>query len=141
MMNIKSIVLEHTNPSLGPHETVTEVTLSVSKANTEKVNRLINQVQVNQVVSLDEYVQAVNNQEAEVLEEVSKNAPKTILSTGATISNLYLYFEDAPSVKLYDVYRRFNLSHFNPELTSYMVKTGTISHHKPFFGLGDDDLI
>ncbi len=130
-MNIESITLEHTNPSLGPHETVTVVTLTQAKSHRARIHDFINMARVNGVVTLYEYIEAVQAQDSKVLDEVQKNAPNSILTTGGTISNLSIEFKDADPVRLYDVYRRFRVTHFYPEFTSYMVEHGTKISHQP----------
>ncbi|HAS38942.1 MAG TPA: hypothetical protein DCS93_00615 [Microscillaceae bacterium] len=138
-MNITFITLEHTNPSLGPHETVTEVTLTKSKDNVERITSFIRTAQVNGVVTLEAYIKAVQSKDMKVLEEVSKNAPDRMLTTGGTISNLHIHFEEEASIRLNDVYRRFNLTHFYPDFTSYMVAQGTKTQYKPFLGFGGEE--
>ncbi|OJJ14321.1 hypothetical protein BKI52_43360 [marine bacterium AO1-C] len=140
-MKIKSITLEHTNPSLGPHETVTEVTLIKSKDNIERITNFIGTAQVNGVVTLAEYFKAVRSKDTKVLDEVSKNTPDRMLTTGGTISHLHIHFEDGTSISLRDVYRRFNLSHFYPDFTSYMVEKGSLIRHKPFSDWKNDEII
>jgi len=137
-MNIKFITLEHTNPSLGPHETVTNITLMKSKDSLERITNFIRTAQVNGVVTLEAYIKAVQSKDTKILEEVSKNTPDRMLTTGGTISHLHIHFEEGSSVSLNDVYRRFNLSHFYPDFTSYMVEKGTKIQHKSFFGFGEE---
>jgi len=140
-MNIKFITLEHTNPSLGPHEIITEVTLTNSESHTERIHQFIDEAQVNGVVTLRAYIEAVSTQDAKVLNRVWKKAPKGELNEGETISNLHIHFEDNSSISLSDVYRRFNLTHFYAEFTAYMVEKGTLIRHPPFAGLRDYEVI
>ncbi|HAS38941.1 MAG TPA: hypothetical protein DCS93_00610 [Microscillaceae bacterium] len=140
-MHIKSITLEHTNPSLGPHETITEITLVNSESHIKRINKFIDEARVNGVMTLRAYIEAVNSQDSKILDQVWKQAPKGELNEGETISNLHIHFEDNSSISLSDVYRRFNLTHFYAEFTAYMVEKGTLTRHKPFAGLQDYEVI
>lgn len=126
-MKIKSISLQHTNPSMGPHETITTVTLQVTADTTSRTAQFINESMVNNTVSLVEYLTARQANDKAILDQVAQNAPNGRLNEGATISNLSFYFEDGQTIELYDVYRRFSVSHFYPDFTKYMVKEGTLS--------------
>ncbi len=130
-MNIKQITLEHKNPSLGPHETKTKITISVSKDNMEKVTAFIKKSTVNETVTLYEYIKAVRSKNSKILNDVLKNGPDAKLNKGETISNLSFYFDDDPPIKLDDVYRQYRLSYFNPEFTSYMLEKGNVTRHSP----------
>lgn len=130
-MKIKSIVLEHTNPSLGPHEVITEVTLVNSKAHSDRINRFLQEAQVNGVVTLHKYIEAVKSQDSPILEQVWQQAPNEALNEGETISNLSIHLEDDSVIRLDDVYRRFNLTGFYQDFTAYMVEKGTLIRYKP----------
>ncbi len=130
-MKIKSIVLEHTNPSLGPHEVITEVTLVNSKDHTDRINRFLQEAQVNGVVTLYEYIEAIKTQDSPILEQVWQQAPNEALNEGETISNLEIHFEDDSVIRLDDVYRRFSLTSFYQDFTVYMVEKGTLIRYKP----------
>lgn len=129
-MNIKLIKLEHTNPSLGPHETKTEVTLSISEEHQIKVDNFIKNAIINDTITLHEYIEAVINNDSKIIEEVLKNRPNERLRQGETISHLSFYFENDFSITLNDVYRSYKLSNFKPEFSSYMVEKGNINHYK-----------
>jgi hypothetical protein len=129
-MNIKSIELEHTNPSMGPHEKRTIVTLTVSKDDSQKTDDFINKSKINNTITLYQYLKAVQTKDTDALNLVLKNAPNQKLNQGSTISNLSFYFEDGQTIKLGDVYRKFILTHFKPDFTSYMVEKGTINHYQ-----------
>ena len=125
-MDIRSIHLKHTNPSLGPHEEVSTVLLTVSESNREIVDRFLESAQINGTLSLHDYLKALKDENQAVLEIVVANAPKWMLISGGTISHLSFYFEDDMTIELSDVYRKYKLTHFNPEFTSIMEEQGTI---------------
>ena len=127
-MNIKSIELQHTNPSLGLNEKIVTVSLIVTEKHFKKVEEFLNQAKVNNTVFLEEYLKAVKNDNEEVINEVLNNAPKNDISKGSKISNLSFYFEENQVVELKDVYRKFDLTHFYPDFTKYMVENGTTDH-------------
>ncbi len=78
-MNIKSIELQHTNPSLGLNEKIVTVSLIVTDKHWKKVEDL-KQTRVNNTVFLEEYLKAVKNDNEEVINEVLNNAPKNDIS-------------------------------------------------------------
>jgi len=125
-MGIRSIQLEHTNPSLGPHEVVTTVLLTVSESNRETVDRFLESSQVNNTLSMHDYIKAILDNNQADLEKVAAQAPKGELNEGETISNLSFHFENGEIIEFSDVYRTYRLTHFNPEFTSFMVEQGTI---------------
>lgn len=129
-MNIQLITLEHTNPSLGPHETKTEIRLSISEEHQKKVDEFVKKAMINDTVTLYEYMKAVMNNDSKMIEQVLENEPTEELRQGETISHLSFYFENNFSMTLNDVYRSYKLSNFKPKFSSYMVKKGIISHHK-----------
>jgi hypothetical protein len=126
MLQPTRLVLEHTNPSLGPHEVVTTVSLSVTEAHETRIAQFLETATINNTTSLKTYIQAVHQQDEALLKQVNDNAPQEKLMQGGTISNFYLYFEGQPSIELYDVYRRYRLSHFYPDFTKYLVEQGTL---------------
>ena len=125
-MGIRSIQLEHTNPSLGPHEVVTTVLLTVSESNRETVDRFLESSQVNDTLSMHDYIKAILDNNQADLEKVAAQAPKGELNEGETISNLSFHFENGEIIEFSDVYRKYRLTHFKPEFTSFMVEQGTI---------------
>lgn len=131
-MNIKSIKLENTNPSLGPHEKRTVVSLVVSKDNAATIETFINACEVNRTTKLINYLKAVKNKEEVLLQEVLENSPRQDLKSGSSISNLSFHFEDGQSVRLSDIYRQYELSHFTSEFASYMTQKGTTYQYKPY---------
>jgi hypothetical protein len=124
-MKINSIELEHTNPSLGPYEEITIITLYNSKTHLETVNNFINNSQINNTTSLYNFLEANINNETKLLEEVYNNTPKGELNEGEKISNLKIYLEGGKEIVLNDVYRQYSLTHFYPDFTSYMVEHGS----------------
>lgn len=123
---LKSIELKHTNPSLGPYEKIITVSLIVTEEHVERIEKFLQTSQVNNTVSMHEYLNAVKNENKEVVNRVLENAPKGELRVGETISHLSFYFEDGQVIRLADVYRRFSVTHFYGDFTKYMVEKGTI---------------
>lgn len=134
LMKITSIELKHTQPSLGPHETITIVSLDVSGRHKDTVANFLNTATLNNTGSLSDYLEAATSKNKERVDEFLKHAPDRELSSGGKISHLTFYFEDGETLSLHDVYRRFALSHFYPDFTSYMVENGRIDRHQPFEG-------
>lgn len=131
-MHITSIELRHTNPSLGPHETITTISLSVSEAHIAKVNQFVANSMVNGVMDLKAFLEAHLNEEFDSLKNsVRQNNDAIFKASGGTISDLTFYFEDGKKVKMPDVYREYRLSHFNPDFTTYMLEYGSKSSYSP----------
>ncbi|MEO1451805.1 MAG: hypothetical protein AAFV07_19905 [Bacteroidota bacterium] len=131
-MKISSIQLKHTQPSLGPHEEITTVSLSVSGETADRVNTFVHTATVNGVVSIAEYLQAVGDKDKKVLAQVQENAPKGELSVGGKISHLTFLLKDGQSIELRDVYRQYAVSDFYPDFTQFMVDKGFIDRYKPW---------
>ncbi|MEO0471783.1 MAG: hypothetical protein AAF206_19315 [Bacteroidota bacterium] len=131
-MDIQTITLEHTNPSLGPHETITIVSLEVSKPHLDRVRDFIQAATVNNTISLEAYLTASITRDTNTLDQVHANGPKGKLTSGSGISNLQIHLKDGTLVELYDVYRRFRLTHFYPDFTQYMVDNGSMHKHQPY---------
>lgn len=134
-MNIKHITLEHTNPSLGPYEIITTVSLTSLEEHLVRINTFLQESTVNNTITLYEYLDAVKTKNLELIKNVLNNAPNRDLNEGETISNLCFHFEDNQTIELSDVYRRFSLTQFYPEFTSYMVEKGRISRKDSNFKL------
>lgn len=132
-MNIKSITLKHTNPSLGPHETITTVSITASEEHLARINTFLQNSTINNTVTLYEYLEAVQTNNSKLIEKVLGNAPNNPMNEGETISNLSFYFDHNQTIELSDVYRRFLLTQFYPEFTAYMVEKGTISRENANF--------
>lgn len=123
-LNITSLELEHTNPSLGPYERIITITLTNSKEHQERVQQFLAEAMVNGTVNLQQYITAVLSKDEKVLQEVRKNAPKGRLNEGESISNFTISIAGQPSIRFYDVYRQHSLSHFYANFTKYMVEHG-----------------
>lgn len=133
-MNITSIELKHTHPSLGPHEEITILTLEVTDKTRNRVEEFIQTSQVNQMTSVEKYLQAALDKDEKLLEEVENNGPKGPLPRGSKVSYLSFDFKGGERIKFSDVYRRYNLSHFYPDFTKFMVAEGKIYRYKAWDG-------
>lgn len=131
-MSITSIILKHTNPSMGPHETVTTVRLGVEEKHRSTVADFLETSMVNQVVTMKEYLNAIHQNQTDIITKVEENSTTDRLPSGSNISHLTFHFAEKASITLHDVYRRFSVSNFYPTFTKYMVENGTISKDKPF---------
>ena len=132
-MDILSIELQHTNPSLGPQEEITEVTLSINEENKDKVMAFVQNAKVNDAIPLLAYIEAYLNDDRETLQRILEKGPYhgKSLSVGGTISNCKFLLSNGQRVTLNDVYRKLVLSDFYPEFTSFMVEQGRITKYKP----------
>jgi hypothetical protein len=133
-MKIKAIELKHTNPSMGPHETTTTITLYASENHLEKINTFLNNAKVNNTISLVKYLEAYQTSDIKTINKVMSNAPKSNapkreLNDGQSTSNLTFSFEEGKSVTL----NKYYLTLFYPNFSSYMVKHGFIDQEEPWW--------
>lgn len=107
-MKLVSIELEHTNPSMGPHEKKVSF---IYHLNNEAVvaQKLLDETLVNSVGTLREYVEGSLAKDHLRLKKFYHMIPEKDLTNGAVISNLYLTFEDRRKVELNDL-RKISLS-------------------------------
>lgn len=123
-MKIRSFELQHTNPSLGPYEKIITITLDNSPEHQERILQFLTEAKVNNTISLEQYIQAVIQNNEETLKAVYNNTPKITLMEGESISNFTIFLEGQASVGFDDVYRRYSISHFYGNFTKYMVDHG-----------------
>lgn len=133
-MKITSIELEHTNPSLGPHEEITIVALTVNTETQPRVDEFIETAKVNHTISLKEYLQASLDKNDELIKEVKDKGPRGQLTRGSKVSYLSFHFQGGESIRMADVYRTYTLSDFYPDFTKFMVEKGEIQRYKPWEG-------
>ncbi len=124
---IQAVRLEHTNPSLGPYEAVKIFRLECNEKHKETVHTFLTTSEINHTVKLYEYLKAIHEKDQKLIDKTIKNKPNNVLNQGEQISNLTFTFEDGSSIELADVYRAYNLTHFNPEFTQYIVKHGNLT--------------
>lgn len=130
-MQLTQLTLTHSNPSLGPHETIITISLAANKEHQERIDRFLDEAQLNGITSLRGYIEAVHRQDKAILEQVEKTKSTERLAVGGTITKFSLQFADQPSIHLGDVYRRYQLTHFYPEFTRYMVEHGHRTEFSP----------
>ena len=128
-MNIQSIELKHTNPSMGPHETITTITLAITAKHDVMVNEFLDQAIINQTTSMRTYLEGVQSNDGILLERITANSPKSDLRCGESISHLTFYFKDSTTIVLHDVYREYRLTNFYPTFTKYMVDNGVLNKY------------
>lgn len=125
-MKIRAIQLKHTNPSLGPHEKIIKISLQVNEFTENVVNEFLGKSVINGTMGLKEFIEAQRSNNTLVLKMVEEKC-KSDLNQGSPISVLTFSFEDGKAVEIYDVYRRYHVSHFYPDFTKYMVAKGVKS--------------
>jgi hypothetical protein len=140
-MKITSIELEHTNPSMGSHETIITISLIASEQNTKRITQFVNKSMMNNTTSLYNYFKALENNDLELLKKVSsqKKDYNNDLPKGREISNLTFHFSSGKTITFKDVYHQYNLTHFYPDFTSYMVENGTKSNSTESLLKRDDE--
>lgn len=133
--DLQSISIEHTNPSLGNHEIIKTINLECNKTNLEEISYFLKKIKVNNTVSLLKYLNASKASDTKLINRIFNNSPKKKLNDGGKISNLLFTFKDKSVVELQDVYHQFNLTDFNPEFTSFLMKNGTLTSNNPEFNI------
>ena len=129
MNTIRLIELKHANPSMGPHETITTVVLSMSAEHKVVVADFLENAIVNGTINLNLYLEAIHGKNEKVLKKVNENSPKRDLPCGGKVSHLSFYFEGGDKITLSDVYRGYSLSNFYPTFTQYMVDNGILDKY------------
>ncbi len=129
-MKVSSIELQHTNPSLGPNEIITVITLQSNSITTSTIEEFIKNSIINPTCALSEYLEAELKADNSLIQKVYDNSPKNKLNEGEQISNLIFHFEEGNHLKISDVYRRFSLTNFYGDFTKYMVTNGSVVNNK-----------
>ena len=124
-MKITTIELQHTPPSLGPHETITTVTLQSNSTTAPTIQEFILNSKINQTCSLADYLEAELKDDKVLIQQIYANQPKNELNEGEQISNLIFHFEGGEIFEVSDVYRRFTLTNFYGKFSKYMVDNGS----------------
>ncbi len=106
-MKITSISFSGSNPSMGPHNSPSENTLSMAPYQNE-LKHLLEDTQVNGLVTLQEYLNLhKQNKQAELTKIHDAYNPK--LTQGARIIDLNFFLEDGTTITLNDL-RTFQLT-------------------------------
>lgn len=126
-IKLQSIKLEHTNPSMGPHENIITISLANNPDTEARINQFLNAATINKVMSVGEYILAYRSNDEKLIQKVvSAKNDGTNLKEGTSISNLIFYFEDQQQpLKIKDVYRRYTITKFYDDFTKYMVENGS----------------
>lgn len=104
-MTISSITLRFSNPSMGPHETVTEYECA-AQSHQPEVDKLVEGSSVNTTVGLSEYLAARRRlsdnpspEDQSLVQRVESEGPDlSKLPSGGTIEQLTIAFEDGQVV-------------------------------------------
>jgi len=132
---VKSISIEHTNPSMGPHEKIRTFSLSNTPEHKSEFDTLLDKGTVFEF-SFREFIRATLDNDRKVLDKVQAGKDKTDrndLPEGGTISNLTIYLEDKGPVQLRDL-RYYRLGGSYHAFISYLVQKGSKSENS---GRGD----
>ena len=126
---LQSIELQHTNPSLGPYEKITTISLANSPQTAERINEFLDTSIINETITISEYIEAYIDKNVAILSKINANTPSNKpLNKGESISNLTFYFKnDIPPLEISDVYRRYSITNFYGDFTTYMVENGVRS--------------
>lgn len=125
-MKLKYIELEHTNPSMGPHETVRTITLKNDAQHEKEIDRFLSETKLFDKVVLKAYLAAELGKNTAVIKIVTdevRRADTSSMNEGATISNLLFAFENGPTVSLHDL-RYYVMTGYGKGFFPYMVKNG-----------------
>lgn len=125
-IQLKSIVLEHTNPSMGPYEKIVTLNLKNTPETEKRIEQFLNESVINGVMSIGEYILAHRNENHSDIEKVETGkCNQADFNEGQSISHLVFYFSDGyQQLKIYDIYREYEITQFNNEFTKYMIENG-----------------
>lgn len=136
-MNLKNVTLEHTQPSLGPHEKITTISLDI-KGYEENFQKLLQETSINKSVSLNKYLEFLQKKNSAELEKINKMYNLGGLSaTGRTISNLIFTFQDDSTERIHDIKKLSIDGYYKKEFESILIKNG-FKHVSGSGGLPDD---
>lgn len=121
-----AVTLEHTNPSMGPHEKIITYRLDL-RADPETARKFLDETRVNDVVTLAEYVEAQRAANTELLDKVRAGASPRALPDGGTISRLLLSFDEGRSVDVRDLRRWILSGYYRDVLQKRLLEEGTKS--------------
>jgi len=119
---IQSILLEHTNPSLGPYERIISYSLTNSEEHKTAFDQLLNESKVNSF-DLKTFLTAYKNKDKTTIEKVFKADYNGDLNEGETISKLKITLVGGGEVQISDL-RRTQLSGYYADFIRYLVKNG-----------------
>ncbi len=125
-VKINGIEIEHTNPSMGPHEKVKTIHLSNLNPHEDQFNKFLKEAKIF-TYTFEEYLNAVIKKDQKILSQIAKGVESTDsnqLNQGATISNLTITLKDQPSVRLSDL-RYYSFSGYYYDFISYLATKGT----------------
>lgn len=109
-MDFQSVEIEHSNPSMGPHEVVTSYTLS-TKDYKQELDEFLQSIKVNGRLSLGDYLRLLAEGPAAEAEEVRQAFKPDDLRSGATISALKFRLTEGKTLSLDDL-RYYQLNGF-----------------------------
>ncbi len=127
-MNLKSLEIEHSTPSLGGLEAVEKSTLLATKNHIKTINNFINHATINKTTPLYDYLQAIKTKDKEKTLYIESNLNHEALAVGETVTNLSFIFEDGQVITMRDVYRVYNLTEL-PNFEKYIKDNGSTNHY------------
>lgn len=140
-VNLKNVTLEHTHPSLGPHEIITTISLGI-KGFEENFQKLLQETTINKSVSLSQYLELLQKKNSVELEKIN-NAYKCagLDATGRTISNLIFTLHNERVIKINDIELLLIEGYYKKTFQEILVKNGLKNTSGPGDHLEKDTII
>ncbi|MGH1336167.1 MAG: hypothetical protein ACRBFS_08570 [Aureispira sp.] len=139
-MKIISVKLEHSNPSMGPHERIITYSMSNQAAHETEFEQLLQNSTVNQAYSLMDFVKAYQEEDTALIKKITSIHAKERLPTGGTISEFSITLADGLLVKVSDL-RVVHLGGYYQTFIPYLVKNGHRNEYTGGLGFGEPPLI
>jgi hypothetical protein len=138
-MNIIEVELQHTNPSMGPHETKTSYTIQV-KDFSEQVKNLLEKTIVNSKVQLGEFLKMMDSKDYNTLKTINDSFDPGPLNSGSTISLLIFTKDDRTTLTLTDLRLLDLKGYYQTDFLKVIVNNGSKYVSTPM-SVRDDNLI
>lgn len=122
-MKITAVKLQHTNPSMGPHERIITFTMSNKEEHQEQFEQLLQGTTVNENYSLIDFLTADQARDEDTIKKIINTYTPAYLNEGQTISNFTITLEHGTEVLFSDL-RTIQLGGYYSTFIPYLVKEG-----------------
>lgn len=122
-MKITTVQLKHSNPSMGPHETIVTFDMSNNSTHEEVFEQLLKESTINKQFSLEEFLKAHVKKDKATIQEILKAYEPGKLASGGTISGFSMLLENGVEVHIRDL-RTTLLGGYYSTFIPYLVKHG-----------------
>lgn len=123
-MKITAVELKHSNPSMGPHETIITFNMSNNSLHEHTFEQLLQESTINKNYSLKEFLTAHAQKDSSTIQKImDAYQPEHPLACGGTISDFSMTLQDGTVVTFHDL-RTILLGGYYSTFIPYLVKHG-----------------